>query len=97
MPDARTTDVTGPTTLAVAPASAGAPYEWVEFRSIHATVGMWVNVHGGEVADGGNGSVFFAAREPCRLRQSATIRVMAESGTVRVNAVSYTPGDVETD
>lgn len=98
--DARTSSVSVAADLEVADQAAGQPFEFVEFRSIDSTYGLWVNVQGGEVADGGPGSVYFAPREPCRLRHESprgngAWRVMAEAGqTVRVCAVSYTADDL---
>lgn len=98
--DAKTSTVSTPTDLDVPAQGAGAPFERVAFRTTSATVGMWVNVQGGEAGANGPGSVFFAPREACDLpyvapRAGGKWRVCSETGAaVQVNAVVYTADDL---
>jgi len=100
--DARTQPVSVAADLDAPAQGDGAPFEWLEFRSIDATYGMWVNVQGGEAGVGAPGAVYFAPREPCRLRYrspraNGKWRLAAESGTVTVNVIAYTADEVGED
>lgn len=92
--DARTQDIsTADDVLDVPPASAQAPHEWVDFRSLSTTLGMWVAVRNGAPAgDGAPGSIYFGPRETCRRRYATDIHVAGE-GDVRVNVVAYTDAE----
>ena len=97
--DAKTSTITtAASDLDTPTAGTGAPFERISFRTTSATLGMWVNVQGGEAGVAGPGSVWFAPREPCDLpftspRAGGKWRVIGE-GSVQVNAVAYTADDL---